>query len=439
MKIYKILGFLLVVSIFITACQPQSVETVAPVTELPVATPTEMLEPQEVVNLVVWNTWSEFSANAFQEILDDFNATHEYIQVSQQSQPLADYDAKLIQAISQGTGPDLINTYPEQASNFIDEGFLVNLSDYINDPEIGIEGFRESVSDGVYKEITQWNGDVYMMPMLVGGEVFYYNKTLLDNLNLEVPTTWKELEESGRIILAETGKPAFGFDSISDGFQVLISQNGSGYINTDTMTVEYNNPIALEQLTWYCGLVKEGVFRLVGEDMYFSNPFGSQAVASYAGSAAGYSFVKSAVNEQFEFGVAPIPQGGTQEYISAWGQRWIIFKSTDAKQRAAYEFLKYMISPEVLAKWAVGFGGVPAFQAAIDHPVFQEYLANNPAAMAQRLQIQRTGFIPAPKGSAAVKNAIGKAVISACTDLVTPEEALKIAEEEGNTELAAYK
>ncbi len=33
--------------------------------------------------------------------------------------------------------------------------------------------------------------------------------------------------------------------------------------------------------------MKSGDFRLVGEDVFFSGPFGSQAVASYIGSSAG--------------------------------------------------------------------------------------------------------------------------------------------------------
>lgn len=341
-----------------------------------------------------------------------------------------------MQAVREGEGPDIINTFPTAAANYIDEGLIVNLSEYIEDPEIGIPGFKESLPESAYETITQWDGNVYLLPLALYGEVFYYNKTLLDSLGLTVPQTWEELEAAGRIILEETGKPAFGFDSEIDGFQVLIMQNGSGYINTETMTVEYNNPIAVEQLEWFCGLVDEGVFRLVGEDVYFSNPFGSQAVASYIGSPAGVGFVESAVADQFEFDVAPIPQSGKVEYVSDWGNGYIIFTSDEARQKAAFEFLKYMQSPEVLGGWSVSFGVVPAYQEAIDQPVFQDYLATNPAMKAAAEQMHRTGHLPAVKGSAAIRTILGRAVAAACTNTMSAEEALSIAEQEGNAELS---
>lgn len=387
------------------------------------------------VNLIVWNTWSDFHVTSFQAIIDAFEAEHPNISIEQQPQPFADYEAKVMQAVAQGSGPDIIPTFPTVAANYIDDGMIVDFSQYLADPEIGIPDFEASVAPGVFQEVTQWGDGVYMFPSLAGGEVMYYNATLLDELELDVPTTWDELETVARAITASTGKPAFGFDAEIDGFQVLISQNGSGYIDAETLTVEYNNPIAVEQLTWFCGLVDEGVFRLVGEDQYFSNPFGSQAVASYIGSAAGYGFVDSAVDGAFEFGVAPIPQGGEREYISSWGGGWIAFSGDDATQRASYEFLKYLNSPEVLADWATKFGGVPAFQAAIDQPVFQDFLATNAAIAAQTEQIDRVGSLPAVRGSAAVRTVIGRAVTSACTGISSPEEALRIAEEEGNREL----
>jgi len=418
-KLQKIFTILMVATIILSGCST-TVET----------------EPDEPIEVVIWNTWSDHHVEAFQKILDDFNAEHPNIIVVQQPQPLADFSAKVMQAVREGEGPDIINTFPSEASNYIDEGLIVNLSEYIDDPDIGIPGFKDKLPAAAYETVTQWDGNVFLLPLALYGEVFYINNTLFDELGLAIPTTWKELEEAGRVIYEETGKPAFGFDSEIDGFQVLIMQNGSGYINTDTMTVEYNNPIAVEQLDWFCGLVQEGVFRLVGEDVYFSNPFGSQAVASYIGSPAGIGFVESAVDDQFEFTVQPIPQSGVEDYVSDWGNGYIIFTSTEARQKAAFEFLKYMRSPEVLSWWGTQFGVPPAYEEAVKMPVFQEYLETNLAMKAAAEQMDRTGHLPSVKGSAAIRNILGRAVASACTGVLTPQEALDIAEQEGNAELS---
>ena len=59
--------------------------------------------------------------------------------------------------------------------------------------EGGIADFKDQTVSGLYAEITQWGGDrIYMMPITIGSEVLYYNKTMFDALNLEEPKTWAE-------------------------------------------------------------------------------------------------------------------------------------------------------------------------------------------------------------------------------------------------------
>ena len=443
-----ILSLLVAFSMVLAACQPAVEEPTVdepvveepaieePAVEEPAVEEPVVVEPQEPVEIIIWNTWSDHHVEAFQALIDDFNASQEYITVIQQPQPWADYEAKVMQAVMQGVGPDLISTFPTVAANYIEDGLIVNFSDFLDDPVIGIPGFEDMLPPGIYRTVTQWDGDVYMIPLSAGGEVFYYNKTMFDELGLSVPTTWAEVEEVSRIIYEEKGIPGFGFDSEIDGFQVLIMQQGSGYIDPDTMTVEFNNPIAVEQLEWFSGLVQEGVFRLVGEDVYFSNPFGSQAVASYIGSPAGYGFVASAVDGQFEFDVAGVPQGGPVEYVSDWGGGYIIFKTDDARERAAFEFIKYLMTPEILAGWNASFGSVPAYQEAVEHPIFQEYLETNPAIKARAEQLTIVGHLSSVRGSAAIRTIIGRAVSSAATGQLSAADALEIAEQEGNAELA---
>ena len=443
-----ILSLLVAFSMVLAACQPAVEEPTVdepvveepaieePAVEEPAVEEPVVVEPQEPVEIIIWNTWSDHHVEAFQALIDDFNASQEYITVIQQPQPWADYEAKVMQAVMQGVGPDLISTFPTVAANYIEDGLIVNFSDFLDDPVIGIPGFEDMLPPGIYRTVTQWDGDVYMIPLSAGGEVFYYNKTMFDELGLSVPTTWAEVEEVSRIIYEEKGIPGFGFDSEIDGFQVLIMQQGSGYIDPDTMTVEFNNPIAVEQLEWFSGLVQEGVFRLVGEDVYFSNPFGSQAVASYIGSPAGYGFVASAVDGQFEFDVAGVPQGGPVEYVSDWGGGYIIFKTDDARERAAFEFIKYLMTPEILAGWNASFGSVPAYQEAVEHPIFQEYLETNPAIKARAEQLTIVGHLSSVRGSAAIRTIIGRAVSSAATGQLSAADALEFAEQEGNAELA---
>ncbi|MDR1099812.1 MAG: ABC transporter substrate-binding protein [Treponema sp.] len=389
------------------------------------------------VQVVLWHTYSDHHTQALDKIIGEFNASQDRVTVTAQPQPLTDYYSKLMQAVRNGTGPDFASLFPSEAVNYIPDGLLVNYDSYLSDPAIGIPDFKERIAPGLYSEVTQWDeGAVYLLPTLTTGEVFFYNKTLYDELGLKAPATWKELEENSRIIYQQKGIPGFGSDSVIDTYSCLIIQNGAEYINPRSRTVGFNNNIGLEQLTWFANCVQEGIFRLVGEDQYFSNPFGSGAVGSYIGSSAGVDFVKAAVADKFEVGCAPIPQtAGGKPYISSYGGGYAIFKSAEAKHRGAYEFLKYLTQPDVLVQWTMAFGGVPVYSDAINSAQFQAYQQQNIAVKALADEVGLIGFLPSVRGSSSVRQHIDRMIQSAATGRQTPRQALEECAAASNADL----
>ncbi len=366
-------------------------------------------EPSEPVELIVWNTYTEHHAEAYNQIVADFNASQTAVKVVVQPQAYQDYEAKILQAVRNGVGPDVVSAYPTEVSAYIDEDLVVDFAPYING-ENDIADFKDNLIGNLYGEITQWGEEaIYMIPTIQTSEVLYYNATWYDELELEVPTTWEQLEANSRVILENKGVPGFGTDSEVDTFQDLLVQAGSGYINPETKMVEFDNETTLEQLTWFSGLVSENVFRLVGEDFYFSNPFGSEAVGSYLGSSAGV---------QYALGAA--------------------FKTTEEKADAAFAFLKYLSSTDVSASWATTLGALPAYKTAVETTVYQDYLNTNIAAKALYEQLDSFGWLHSIAGSASVRDYITKMVQEASTGLKTPEQALADWVEASNKELQAY-
>ncbi|MDR1794449.1 MAG: extracellular solute-binding protein [Erysipelotrichaceae bacterium] len=382
------------------------------------------------VEVVVWHTLTDHHAAAYQAMVDDFNALHEgEIKVVVQPQPLQDFDAKVAQAVANGEGPDLISAYPTNASDYVEDGLILNFTPYIDDPEIGIPNFRDELSESIIAEISQWDeGSIYLIPNIKTGEVLFYNKTLFDELGLAAPKTWTDVENAAKAITAVTGKPAFGFDSLIDGLTAMFIQGGADYIDTESKTVLFNTPESVKRLEWFGKGVQEGYFRLVGEDQYFSNPFGSQAVAMYIGSSAGIDFVLSAVDGKFEVGIVGLPQEGPVEYANSWGGGMMVFKSDEATEKAAYLFVKYQIQPEINAKYAVDFGATTPYKSSLEQPVFIEYRDANPVVPALMDTISHVGYLPSIQGSNDVRTEIGKAGESVATGLMSAQEALDAAE-----------
>lgn len=394
---------------------------------------TKLTEPVEIV---IWHTLAEHHQTAFDKIISDYNDSQDMVTVVAKPQPYQDYFAKLMQAVRNGTGPDLVTAFPTEAVNYMQDDLLVDFAPYINDAEIGISNFKDNLSGELYGEITQWGKDsIYMIPALITSEVLFYNKTIYDELGLTPPSTWEEVENNSRIILEKKGIPGFGTDSIVDTYQGLIRQAGSEYIDPETKTVKFNNEIGLEKLTWFADGVKEGIFRLVGEDTYFSNPFGSQAIASYVGASAGVQYVIDAVGDKFEVGCVPIPQSGPNKYLSSWGSYYVGFKTTDEKALAVYDFLKYLTTPDVLSNWAIAFGAIPSYKDAQNTPEFIEYKEGNMAAKALSESIDNISYLNSILGSSSVRTHIDKMIQEVSMGLAEPQAALDACEKACNAEL----
>lgn len=365
----------------------------------------------EKTKIVYWHAYTDQHEEKFLELAAAFNASQDEYELVAEQQPYSEIDSKTMQAVRNGTGPDLVNMYPSDAVNYLNEGRLVDLSVYINDPEIGIPNFKDNVPAGQYSEITQWGDGIYVFPCTTAGEVLFYNKTMFDKYGLEAPKTWTELAECSKIIHEKEGIPGFGTDSLVDTYQCLIMQAGSGYIDEDG-NYAIDETIAKEKLNWFADLVKSGDFRLVGEDVFFSGPFGSQAVASYIGSSAGVSYVELAVNDTFEIGCVPIPQEGPVRYISSWGNNFACLSTDEDHARGAYMFLKFLTSTENIVQWAEAFGTVPIYKEARESTEFQQFAETNIAVKALTEEADDIGMLASVPGAAAMRTEIDKMVQS---------------------------
>ncbi len=367
------------------------------------------------VEVTLWHTYTEHHNEFLNKIVDEFNASQTDVKVVAVQQPYQDFDANLLQAIRNGVGPDIVGSFATDIADYLEDDLIVDFAPYINGKD-GIANFKDNLIGDLYGEITQWGGNgIYCIPVIVTSEVLFYNKTLFDSLNLTVPTTWAEMEEVSRTIYKATGKPGFGTDSAIDTFQGLLMQNGSGYINAETKAMDVNETVALEQLNFLADGIKEGIFRLPGDDYYLSGPFCSGAVASYIGSSAGVGYATQN-DGAFEVACAPIPQANkeTNPYISSWGGGYVCFKTTDERAEAAYQFLKWFTKAENCSRWAEQFGALPAYKDALETDTFKNFVETNIAVKALYEQYDCVNWLNSIKGSAAVRTAIDKMISEVC-------------------------
>lgn len=388
----------------------------------------------EPIQVSAWYTFANTNEANYLAAIEAFNASQDKYVVTGVSQAWNEINQKIMSALQAGTQPDIIAGDAAAASNYVKQDLLVDFMPYINDPEIGIKDFSDYVPAFI-DECSQWDGQMFMFPCSRTGEVYYYNKTFFDENGLSVPKTWTELKEVNAKITEISGKQAFGFDYIDDSYIDMVIQKNGTYIDTANKKAGFDTQISLDAVNYMKDMVDAGTMRMKGEDKSLYIPMANELLYSFIGTSASVSSVISTVEDAFEVGYAPIPQEGDKEYVTMWGVNQMVFKSTEDKQKGAYEFLKFFTSTEWNAKWAIGYNALPIRQSAIDSAEYQAYVAESPVVGVLVEQTDKYGYQPAVTGSYETNNAITIALEEIMLEADTIENSIKDAQTEADTAL----
>lgn len=377
-------------------------------------TPKPEPEPEGPITVTFWHTLTDQHLEALNKVIDGFNNSQNEVIVVAEQKPYADYDSNLAMALANGNGPDFVSRYATTAVEYLADDLIVDMTPYIVEAYGSMEKWRDAMIGETYNECTQLGG-AYLFPISSSSQVYFYNKTLFDELGLSAPKTWDELLENAKKCYEHTGKAGFSMDDELDDFQDIMTQKGFTYIDMDKKEVAWPKEETTKLLQWYVDNCKAGYFQLKEANTYCSVPFANGDLPAYIGSSAGASYALMN-GGKFEAGIAPIPQEGTHKYIPNWGGGYVIFKTTEAKQKAAFKFLNYYASAEVCAEWAKGFNTIPSYKAAYDTAVYKEYAANDLAAKAMTEQADCMGWLRSCIGSQTVREEIQKMIRTAVLD-----------------------
>ena len=118
-----------------------------------------------------------------------------------------------------------------------------------------------------------------------------------------------------------------------------------------------------------------------------------------------------------------------------YGGSFCVFKTNEAKQKAAWLFLKFFTSTEQTAKWGSISGYMPVRASAA--ALLEDYIAENPIAKEQIESIVPYGYPePSVRGEQEIRTFIEEALVAAFEGVSTPQEALDAAVAQSNEALA---
>lgn len=274
--------------------------------------------------------------------------------------------------LSSGTAPDVFTVWagggnPGAINVLQGAGYLADLSarDWVADVDPGTA------------ETLQIEGKTYGLPSKLDAVGTIYNKATLDELGLEIPTTYTDLlAYCGDV--AAAGKVAFALGIQSDWVTQLIPYA----LVASTVYAEdadFDQKLAegdasFEGSGWadafdkYLEMNEAGCFN--------KDPLGTDVTASYellnSGQAVGvvqvlasYPQIASTAPEGTEFGFFPLPGDDSGEPSIARGIGVSFAVNERAKNKAnALDFVDWLASPEATSIWFDAAPGLPAISTA---------------------------------------------------------------------------
>lgn len=331
-----------------------------------------------------WSFWgSGARQEVIEEIIDDFNASQDKIEVKYSYQPWGDIWTKSLSSITAGNPPDVIVQDINSVAQRAEAQQATNLSEYIE------EGFSDEFYPQLWDTV-EYEGDAYAVPFNTDTQVIFYNKTLFKETGIseeQLPQTWEELETVARKLDVKNGDDfeRIGFYPLwnlgADVWALNADDGVSWFDKDENVKIDTDNKVeALEWiLDWQEYYGQDTINRLEAEfGSGVADPFISGLVAMRAQNINYYSSLAENAPDDFEFGVIQIPEKESGSGHWSWGGGFVLEVPYGAKDpEASYEFIKYLSTPEVQEKFGEKSFDIMANRTANENLVNNDNLDEN--------------------------------------------------------------
>jgi multiple sugar transport system substrate-binding protein len=302
-----------------------------------------------------------------------------------------DLSPKLNAAFAAGTAPDVFGHGPAAVADFVVTDRIVDLGPYLDemDPNL-VDDLSAALAGG------QVGGVQYLAPLSMQGNLVMYNADDFSAAGLDPdapPTTWEGIRAAAEELTERDGDTVTHAGLLvpsnpianQQTFASLLFGAGGQLLESDDSAAAFDSPEGERALDYFVDLFhgEEPVSNMLGEDYVNMPPAQQPLVVGDASMAVLTAPVMQQVAEaapDMDLRVMPAPTfegADTPAMIGGAGPGLMINKDSE-EQDLAWEFIEYLLSPDISAEYTAGIGAVPAHASAID----TEYVQSSPVVQA---------------------------------------------------------
>lgn len=328
-----------------------------------------------VIELEWWHALESQYEPIVNKVVGDFNDSQDKIKVKPMY--IGNYAAlneAIVAAHASGTGlPGLAMANIPYVTGYGSGGMCEDLGPYIEKDGFDLGDFGEGMVKAAKYGDTQ-----VALPFLVSTQVMYYNKDMADELGVQIPERWDNMED----FLKTASRKGFG--TIIPGwitwyYEPFFMNNGLKMVTEEQVT-DLDSETAVnmvKQLRDWCG--KGYTYLAVGEDAasVMREHFINQEALSIIYTSSLYDTMVESCD--FEVGMTWLPAGDTKLQELGGNVLFIPAKNDQAVKDAAWEFMSYLESKEVNMIWASESGYLPIRKSLQETEEGKKFLKEKPA------------------------------------------------------------
>jgi multiple sugar transport system substrate-binding protein len=312
-------------------------------------------DPTAISGTAILSGWrsSPEEGEALTQALLGFPAEFPNIQVDYQ--PIAgDYRTVMITKISSGEVPDLFYVNAEYAPEWINEGFLLPLDDYIAKSGFDTTQFF----DGYLSTFKGKDGKIYGFPKDGNTIAMAYNGDLVTS----APTSMDDLLSQAQALkgTSDLGAPICLNPGLDRGLAFLYAQGGE-LLNADGTASAIETDASKAAVQWYLDLFKNGL-GMTAADLgsgWCGEALGKKQVAfAFEGGWLDPFMTSTYPDVKYAWGEMPTGSSGSPVTISFTVSYSIGADSVDKDQ--AFVLLSYLAGKDGMTKWTQGGVALPS-------------------------------------------------------------------------------
>ncbi|WP_087973786.1 ABC transporter substrate-binding protein [Oceanobacillus rekensis] len=352
----------------------------------------------EKQTVTFWHSMGGAGQEALEAIVDSYNQSQGAVQVNAEYQGTYDEALTKFNAVA-GTdsAPTMIQTFEIGTMSMINSGNIVPIQEFVDADGYDMSGLEENIVSYYSLDDT-----FYSMPFNSSTPVMYYNKDAFEAAGLDPeapPETFEEVEEaSTKIVESNPDMKGFALQAYGWLYEQLLANQGALLLNnnngrTDTSTeIGWTEEEGKSIFTWVENMVNDGTFANYGTN-------GDNMMAGFLAGDVSMFLQSSASsrdvidNAPFEVGIGFLPHPEEKEragVVIGGASLWMIDGKPEAEEQAAWDFMKYLQTPEVQAEWHVGTGYFAINPAAYEEQTVKDAYEEMPQLQVTVDQLQAT-------------------------------------------------